>query len=145
MVLILIVHMDTKDLRLDSKDGFTGSHSGCLTVSPCEAQARLSGPAVHPFFLGLQPSMRAVQESVIGMGHRYPDNLWPQAVSVRWVHLHTFCTGTRFDGMPGEVGSVGVGQPRGHTRTAGGSSLCATMFGHGVAWHGMCRRQLYCT
>jgi len=37
------------------------------------------------------------------------------AVSVRWVHLHTFCTGTRFDGMPG------------------GSSLCATMFGHGDA------------
>lgn len=34
------------------------------------------------------------------------------AVSVRWVHLHTFCTGTRFDGMPG------------------GSSLCATMHSH---------------
>jgi len=34
------------------------------------------------------------------------------AVSVRWVHLHTFCTGARFDGMPG------------------GSSLCATMNSH---------------
>eukprot|EP00438_Fugacium_kawagutii_P003674 Skav224244 [mRNA] locus=scaffold939:1464009:1465647:- [translate_table: standard] len=34
------------------------------------------------------------------------------AVSVRWVHLHSFCTGARFDGMPG------------------GSSLCATMRSH---------------
>mmetsp|Transcript_52311 Transcript_52311/g.97946 ORF Transcript_52311/g.97946 Transcript_52311/m.97946 type:complete len:242 (+) Transcript_52311:61-786(+) len=34
------------------------------------------------------------------------------AVSVRWVHLHSFCTGARFDGMPG------------------GSSLCATMNSH---------------
>ena len=50
-------------------------------------------------------------------GHRGPvlqciHQSW--AVSVRWVHVHTFCTGTRFDGMPG------------------GSSLCQTMHSHGV-------------
>lgn len=38
------------------------------------------------------------------------------AVSVHWVHLHSFCTGARFDGMPG------------------GSSLCATMDSHDATW-----------
>ncbi|CAJ1356755.1 unnamed protein product [Effrenium voratum] len=66
-------------------------------------------------YLTLKAMLHSGFDVYRGSGHHGPVQQcihYPWAVSVRWLHLHSFCTGARFEGMPG------------------GSSLCATMHSH---------------